>query len=48
DQPRPAMGRRAMTLLVERMDGTRTTTVNVRVTPSLVIRSTTGPPPPGV
>ena len=46
DQPRPEMGRRAMALLVERMDGTRTATVNVRVTPSLVVRSTTGPPRP--
>ena len=44
DQPRPEMGRRAMALLVERMDGTRTAAVNVRVTPSLVVRSTTGPP----
>ncbi len=44
DQPRPEMGRRAMALLVERMDGMRTAAVNVRVTPSLVVRSTTGPP----
>ena len=44
DQPRPEMGRRAMALLVERMDGLRTASVNVRVTPSLVVRSTTAPP----
>ena len=46
DQPRPEMGRRAMALLVERMDGLRTAAVNVRVTPSLVVRSTTAPPRP--
>jgi DNA-binding LacI/PurR family transcriptional regulator len=44
DQPRPELGRRAMALLVERMDGTRAVAVNVSVTPSLVVRSTTGPP----
>lgn len=47
DQPRPEMGRRAMALLVERMVGKRTAPVNVRVTPSLVVRSTTGPPRDG-
>ena len=44
DQPRPEMGRRAMSLLVERMDQARTRAVNVRVTPSLVVRGTTGQP----
>jgi DNA-binding LacI/PurR family transcriptional regulator len=44
DQPRPEMGRRAMALLVERMDHARTRAVNVKVTPSLVVRSTTAPP----
>jgi DNA-binding LacI/PurR family transcriptional regulator len=44
DQPRPEMGRRAMALLVERMEQTRTAAVHARVTPSLIVRSTTGPP----
>jgi DNA-binding LacI/PurR family transcriptional regulator len=44
DQPRPDMGRRAMDALVERMEGRRTTAVHERVRPSLVVRSSTGPP----
>ena len=44
DQPRPAMGRRAMAALVERMEGHRTTPLHARVTPSLVVRGSTGPP----
>lgn len=44
DQPRPAMGRRAMAALVERMEGQRTAPVHVRVTPSLVVRGSTAPP----
>jgi DNA-binding LacI/PurR family transcriptional regulator len=46
DQPRPAMGRRAMAALVERMEGQRTAPVHVRVTPSLVVRGSTAPPAP--
>jgi DNA-binding LacI/PurR family transcriptional regulator len=42
-QPRPDMGRRAMEALVERMEHGRATPVHVRVTPSLVVRETTGP-----
>jgi DNA-binding LacI/PurR family transcriptional regulator len=44
DQPRPDMGRRAMAVLIERMEGRRATPVHVRVTPSLVVRTTTAPP----
>jgi DNA-binding LacI/PurR family transcriptional regulator len=43
-QPRPEMGRRALTALVERIEGGRATPLHVRVAPSLVVRSTTGPP----
>jgi DNA-binding LacI/PurR family transcriptional regulator len=45
DQPRPDMGRRAMEVLVERMEGLRTAPVHARVTPRLVVRGSTGPPP---
>ena len=44
DQPRPEMGRRAFAVLAERVEGGRTTPVHARITPSLVVRSTTGPP----
>jgi DNA-binding LacI/PurR family transcriptional regulator len=44
DQPRPHMGRRAMEALVERMEGRRSTAVHERVRPSLVVRTSTGPP----
>jgi DNA-binding LacI/PurR family transcriptional regulator len=44
DQPRPEMGRRAMEVLVERMEGVRTVPMHVRVTPQLVVRGSTGPP----
>jgi DNA-binding LacI/PurR family transcriptional regulator len=44
NQPRPDMGRRAMDALVERMDGSRAAPVHARVTPSLVVRTSTGPP----
>ncbi len=43
NQPRPDMGRRAMEVLVDRMEQGRTTPVHVRVTPTLVVRNTTGP-----
>jgi len=43
NQPRPDMGRQAMEVLVERMEQGRTTPVRIRVTPSLVVRDSTGP-----
>ena len=45
DQPRPEIGRLALTTLIERIDGVRTEAVHLQLQPSLVIRSTTGPPP---
>ncbi len=47
DQPRPEMGRRAIRALVERVEAGRTAPMHVRVSPSLVVRSSTGPPPGG-
>jgi DNA-binding LacI/PurR family transcriptional regulator len=44
DQPRPTMGSRAFEALLERIEGGRTTPINARITPALVVRSTTGPP----
>jgi DNA-binding LacI/PurR family transcriptional regulator len=44
DQPRPEIGRLALTTLIERIDGVRTEAVHIQLQPSLVIRSTTGPP----
>jgi DNA-binding LacI/PurR family transcriptional regulator len=44
DQPRPTMGSRAFEALLERIEGGRTTPVHARITPALVVRSTTGPP----
>jgi DNA-binding LacI/PurR family transcriptional regulator len=43
NQPRPDMGRRAIDVLVDRMENGRATPVHERVTPSLVVRSSTGP-----
>jgi DNA-binding LacI/PurR family transcriptional regulator len=45
NQPRPDMGRRAFEVLVERMESGRVVPVHARVTPSLVVRGSTGPPP---
>jgi len=45
NQPRPDMGRRAMELLVERMERGRTKAVHALLTPSLVVRQSTAPPP---
>jgi len=44
DQPRPELGRLALSTLVERVDGIRTTGAHLQLEPSLVVRSTTGPP----
>jgi DNA-binding LacI/PurR family transcriptional regulator len=42
NQPRPDMGRRAMEVLVERMEEGRAAPVRARVMPSLVVRDSTG------
>ena len=44
NQPRPTMGSRAVEALLERIEGGRTSPVHARITPALVVRSTTGPP----
>jgi DNA-binding LacI/PurR family transcriptional regulator len=44
-QPRADLGRRAVALVLERLDGGRQRARHVVVPPSLVIRATTGPPP---
>ena len=48
DQPRPELGRLAMTMLVERIDDGRSAAAHLKLQPSLVIRATTGPPRAGV
>ncbi len=45
DQPREEMGRIAVDLLLERLDDDRTAAIRHVATPSLVTRSSTGPPP---
>lgn len=44
DQPRPDMGRTAVTLVLERLGGRRDGGRHVVIPPTLVIRSTTAPP----
>jgi len=44
DQPRPEIGRLALTTLVERIDGVRSGAVHHQLEPSLVVRATTGAP----
>jgi DNA-binding LacI/PurR family transcriptional regulator len=45
DQPREQMGRLAAEALISRVRGTRVTPARLVVHPTLVIRTTTGPPP---
>lgn len=44
DQPRPEMGRTAVSLILERLDGERRSVKHMLMPPSLVVRGTTGPP----
>lgn len=46
DQPRVEMGRRAAELLLQRVDGPGRRGRHVLLIPQIVVRSTTGPPPP--
>ena len=45
DQPRPEIGRTAVTLLLERIEGRRDSARHVLIPPSLVVRGTTAAPP---
>lgn len=45
NQPRRAIGGLALRTLLQRLDGTRTTSVDYVLPPDLVVRSTTGPNP---
>ena len=45
DQPRPEMGRKAVTMLLERMTGKRDVTRHLLMPPTLIVRGTTAPPP---
>lgn len=45
DQPRPEMGRTAVTLLLERLEAGRRTGRHVLMPPSLVVRGSSAPPP---
>jgi DNA-binding LacI/PurR family transcriptional regulator len=44
DQPRALMGTMAFEMLLERIGRSRTEVVNHAVLPTLVVRSSTGPP----
>ena len=44
-QPRPEIGRLALTTLIERIDGARHAGVHLKLEPTLVMRATTAPPP---
>ena len=45
DQPRPEIGRLALTTLIERIDGARPAGIHLKLEPTLVIRATTAPAP---
>jgi DNA-binding LacI/PurR family transcriptional regulator len=47
DQPRPEMGRLAVTMLLDRLHRRRARTRHVLVPPKLVVRGSTAPPRPG-
>ena len=44
-QPRPEIGRLALTTLIKRIDGARHAGVHLKLEPTLVMRATTAPPP---